>query len=212
MANTLAPFGFVQYNGTGSVPTYEQVSMKIASNNSTAIFFGDAVVPVIGSSTGYIKQATTTWTSPATLAGVFVGCKYLSTAQKRVVWSNYWPGSDATGDVEAYVVNDPNAQFKVQAASGPITAAMVGNNVNIDLTTSGNTSTGISGMAVSGAATTATLPFRIVSLLTTTGVAVPNGAPPPGSNGTDSASAYNYVVVAFNNIQTRSNAGVSAPV
>lgn len=212
MANTLAPFGFVQFSGTGSAPTYEQVSMKIASSNSTAIFFGDAVVPVIGSSTGYIKQATTTWTSPATLAGVFVGCKYLSTSQKRVVWSNYWPGSDANGDVEAYVVNDPNAQFKVQAAAGPLTAANVGNNINVDLTTSGNTSTGISGMAVSGPATTATLPFRIVSLLSTGGVAVPNGSPPPGSNGTDTASAYNYVVVAFNNVQTRSNAGVSAPV
>jgi hypothetical protein len=205
MANTLAPFGFVQYLGNGSVPTYEQVSMKIASSNTTAIFFGDAVTPVTSSVTGYITKTAAASTTP--LAGVFVGCKYLSTAQKRVVWSNYWPGSDTSNDVEAYVVNDPNAQFKVQCIAGPLTAASVGRNVDIDTTTSGSTATGISGMAVSAtAASTSTLPFRIVSLLTNSGVAIPNGAPPPGSNGTDAASAYNYVIVAFNNIQTRAGA------
>lgn len=209
MANTLAPFGFVQFSGTGSLPTYEQVPMKIASNNSTAIFFGDAVAPVTsGGVTGYIKQAAASSTVP--LAGVFVGCKYVSTSQKRMVWSNYWPGSDANGDVEAYVVNDPNAQFKVQCIAGPLSAAAVGRNVDIDVTTSGSTATGISGMAVSGTpASTATLPFRIVSLVTTT-FPPANGAPPPGSNGTDASSAYNYVIVAFNNIQTRSNGGIAS--
>lgn len=206
MANTLAPFGFVQFLGNGSVPTYEQVSMKIASSNTTAIFFGDAVAPVSSPSvTGYIKQAAAASTVP--LAGVFVGCKYLSTSQKRTVWSNYWPGSDTSSDVEAYVVNDPNAQFKVQCIAGPLTAAAVGRNVDIDASTSGNTNTGISGMAISATvASTSTLPFRIVSLVTTGGTATPNGAPPPGTNGTDSASAYNYVIVAFNNVQTRAGA------
>ena len=72
MANTSAPFGFRQWSGTGSAPTFEQASMLIASTNATAIFFGDAVVPVTGSVTGYIKQATA---STVALAGVFVGCK-----------------------------------------------------------------------------------------------------------------------------------------
>ena len=52
MANTFAPFGFSQYRGTGSAPTYEQVTALIASGNATAIFYGDAVVPVTGSATG----------------------------------------------------------------------------------------------------------------------------------------------------------------
>jgi len=30
MANTFAPFGFSQYRGTGSAPTYEQTSRSIA--------------------------------------------------------------------------------------------------------------------------------------------------------------------------------------
>lgn len=196
MANTSAPFGFRQYRGTGSVPTYEQVPAKIASSNATAIFYGDAVVPVTGSATGYIKQATA---STVPLAGVFVGCKYVSVSQKRTVWSNYWPGSDANGDVEAYLINDPNAQFVAQAGAAGIPFAKVGQNVQL-VVGSGNTATGISGMYLNDTtATTATFPFRVVDVVTD----------PPGQNGSDATSAYNYVVVAFNNVLTRSNGAVT---
>ena len=44
MANTFAPFGFRQYSGNGSAPTYELVEMQIASNYTTPIFYGDAVL------------------------------------------------------------------------------------------------------------------------------------------------------------------------
>jgi len=194
MANTNTPFGFRQIKGTGSVPTYEQSVRKIASNNSTAIFYGDAVIPL---TTGYIAQATA---STVRMEGIFVGCKYLSTSQKRTVWSNYWPGSDATGDVEAYIVDDPNAQFIVQSAdtngTDPVAFANIGEYINITVGT-GNTANGISAMAVdvNTLATTATLPFRIVGLV----------QDPPGANGTDIASEYNQVIVAFNNASTRTN-------
>jgi hypothetical protein len=45
--------------------------------------------------------------------------------------------------------------------------------------------------------TTATLPFKLVSLVTN----------PPGSNGTE-AGVYNYVIVAFNNVETKTLTGV----
>lgn len=185
MANTNAPFGFRQIKGTGSAPTYEQVAMLIASGNATAIFSGDAVVPVTGSATGYIKQATA---STVALAGIFYGCKYLSVAQKRTVWSNYWPGSDANGDVEAYVVNDPNAQFEVQAGGTAVGASLVGQNIQLNVGT-GTTANGLSGMYVESPATTATLPFRVTGVKTA----------PPGSNGSDPTTAYNIVYVQFNN-------------
>lgn len=188
MANTNAPFGFRQYSGTGSAPTYEQNVRKIASNNTTAIFFGDAVIPL---STGYIAQATA---STVQLAGIFAGCKYVSTSQKRTVWSNYWPGSDANGDVEAYVIDDPNAKFLVQAGASAITFADIGNNIQLNVGT-GNTATGISGMYVETPASTITLPFKIVGLVEA----------PPGANGTDAASAYNQIIVQFNNTAARAN-------
>lgn len=194
MANTNAPFGFRQYSGTGSAPTYEQNVRYIASNNTTAIFFGDAVIPL---STGYIAQATA---STVRIEGIFAGCKYVSTSQKRTVWSNYWPGSDANGDVEAYIIDDPNAKFVVQSSDSggtdPVSFANIGEYINLAVGT-GNTATGISGMTVNvdTLATTATLPFRIVGLVQN----------PPGADGTDITSEYNQVIVAFNNASTRTN-------
>ena len=196
MANTNAPFGFRQYSGTGSAPTYEQNVRYIASNNTTAIYFGDAVIPL---TTGYIGQAGV---SSVRMEGIFAGCKYVSTSQKRTVWSNYWPGSDANGDVEAYIIDDPNAKFLVQSSdsggTAAITFANIGEYINLAVGT-GNTATGISGMTVNVAtlATTPTLPFRIVGLVTT----------PPGADGTDTATEYNEVIVAFNNASTRTNGG-----
>jgi hypothetical protein len=191
VANTNAPFGFRQAKGNGSAPTYEQVEMLIASTNTTPIFFGDAVIPL---NTGYIAQATA---STVQLAGIFQGCKYLSTSQKRTVWSNYWPGADNTGDVTAYVVNDVNSRFIVQAGGTAIGIASINANIQLNVGT-GNSATGISGMYVETPNTTDTLPFRVVGLVTD----------PPGANGTDYASAYNYVIVAFNNVSGKNLNGI----
>lgn len=189
MANTNTPFGFKQVKGTGSLPTFEQNVRYIASNNSTAIFFGDAVIPL---STGYIAQATA---STVRMEGIFAGCKYTSVSQKRTVWSNYWPGSDANGDVEAYIIDDPNAQFQVQATTGPITFASIGEYAQLTVGT-GNTATGISAMTLNTpSATTVTQPFIVRGLI----------QDPPGANGTDTTTAYNIVVVGFNNASTRTN-------
>jgi hypothetical protein len=188
MANTNAPFGFRQYRGLGSAPTYEQSVRLIKSDNTTAVYFGD---PVSNLNTGYITRATA---GTAQIAGVFVGCKYLSTSQKRTVWSNYWPGSDASADVEAYIVDDPNAQFIVQAGGTAIGLADMGLYVQFNLGT-GNASTGISGAYVESPAVTATLPFRIIGFVES----------PPGANGTDITSAYNQIIVGFNNVTSRNN-------
>jgi hypothetical protein len=192
MANTNAPFGFRQYQGTGSAPTYEQIAMYIASGDTNAVYYGDPVYPL---NTGYVGKGTPG--SAVQIAGIFFGCKYLSTSQKRTVWSNYWPGSDANGDVEAYVVNDPNAKFLVQAGNSSVTGLVFGDiNANVEFAYgTGNSSTGISGAYIDMAVTpntTATYPFRVVSLVTQ----------PPGGPGTQSG-AYNYAVVSFNNVSTK---------
>lgn len=192
MANTNAPFGFRQASGTGTTPSYEQIEASIASNYTTPIFFGDPVYPL---DTGFIAGSTIT-PGVVQIAGIFVGCKYLSTSQKRTVWSNYWPGSDNNGAVTAYLVTDPNANFLVQVGGSSTTGlvqADIGANVQFSYGT-GNTANGISGAFVSynSGAVTATLPFRVKSLVTE----------PPGSNGTESG-AYNYVIVGFNNVSTK---------
>ena len=193
MANTNAPFGFSQYKGTGSAPTYEQVTGLI-NYNTANIFFGDPIAHLSDGSVAGITTSALPGTVP--LAGIFVGCKYLSVSQKRTVWSNYWPGSDmASGNfAEAYIVNDPNAQFIVQSSGGSgITQAMVGQNIQFAYGT-GNTSSGLSGAYVDAATadrTVTTLPFKIVSLVTPVGSSSPT------------TGQYNTVVVAFNNVETK---------
>jgi hypothetical protein len=201
MANTFAPFGFSQLKGTGSAPTYEQVVGQILSSYTTPIYFGDPVITVSGNLN---VGDTTTWP----LAGIFVGCKYLSTSQKRTVWSNYWPGSDTAYPGEAYYVNDPNAQFLVQSGNTgtAITQANVGSMINYAIG-SGNAASGLSGAYVNQATIlaptasgSAELPFRIVGIATN----VPAVATGSGAVPYDPTAANNYVVVAFNSVQTKS--------
>ena len=202
MANVLGPFGFSQIGTASGPPNFAENSnppYRIASGYGTAIFYGDAV-RMNASLTGYVEQwANGDGDGTHILVGIFVGCKYYSTSQKKTVWSNYWPGSDATGDVTAFVVDDPNAQFKVQAGiSAAITQASIGQTADIVATPTGNTTTGISGMSLSTPTTTATLPFKVVGVVTT----------PPGVNGTDLTTPYNYVIVVGNYQQYKSLVGI----
>lgn len=205
MANTLAPFGFSQSGTASGPPNFAEnhnPPYRISSSYATAIFKGDAVRMNVSGPTGYIEQwANGDGAGAATkiLVGIFVGCYYFSTALQQIRWSNYWPGSGATGDVAAFVVDDPNAQFKVQAGIGSaITQASIGQTADIVSTPVGNTTTGISGMSLSTPTTTATNPFKVVNVITT----------PPGANGTDLTTPYNYVIVSMNNQQYKALLGV----
>lgn len=197
MANVSAPFGFSQYSGTGSAPTYEQ-NVGFCAYNTAAMYYGD---PVFQNADGSVYPTT-----PGTgiLAGVFVGCKYLSVSQKRTVWSNFWGAADvaSSNTVEVYVVNDPNARFLAQvggSSSTGLAATDIGANVQFAYGTP-NTMSGVSGAYIDitvTPTTTATLPFKVVGLVTS----------PPGANGT-AAGAYNYAVVAFNNVSTKTLTGI----
>jgi hypothetical protein len=197
MANTFAPFGLKQTGGApGAAPNAEQVEYQIVSTDANKIYFGD---PVKLLATGYVA-AWTAGTAVSQLAGIFVGCKYLSTSQGRVVWSPYWPGADASsGTVYAYIVPvSPGSpqRFLVQTSNSATTAVAVGQaslflNADVAMGT-GSTANGISGayLDINTFNTTPTLPFRIMALYPGVG---------PGS---DAASAYNWVIVQANIGQT----------
>jgi len=202
MANTQAYFGFTQYQGgAGGAPTFAQSTRRIASSNGTAIYTGDPV-SFVSPVNGYIQQAAA-GTPP--VAGIFVGCKYTSVSQKRTIWSNYWPGSDASGDVEAYVIDDPNARFIVQTSTTafPMTgttsamgSGVIGQLAQFTIGT-GNSNTGRSGAYLSAVGSTATYPFQIIDYQNSAG------------NGGDPTTQYCNVIVGFNNEILRSNGAVT---
>jgi hypothetical protein len=205
LANVNAPFGFRQSRGRGTTPSFEQVAFKNGGidYNATVIYNGDPVVRV-GSGDGTIKQAAGSAAgSTVTMAGIFQGCKYLSTVTKKTEWSNYWPGgspvtSGNQSTIEAYVVNDPNAQFVVQSDSTGVTQADVGANFDFNIGT-GTAANGLSGaFLLHTGVTTAAYPFTFQELV----------LDPPGANGTASG-AYNLAIVSFNNVETRQTTAVN---
>ena len=208
MSNTFAPFGFRPVSTSNGPINWRVSTRRIASTNNSPIFKGDVVMPVTGTANGYITvglPGTIDGTHP--IAGIFWGCQYLSTTQKRTVWSQYWPGSDATGDVIAYVIDDPNARFVVQTSGASFqitgtnttfTSSPVGQFAQFNAG-SGSTTTQQSGQYLDTVGSTASYPFVITDMV----------IDPPGANGTDATSNYNYVVVGFNNEWLRSNTAVT---
>ena len=199
MANSNAPFGFRQTAGLGAAPTYEQSEYSITST-AGAIFFGD---PVQALADGSVSQAPSSTGAPPAggIAGIFVGCKYLSIAQKRTVWGNYWPGSDGVaGTVFGYICQDPDARFVVQTDGTGAALADVNGTFGFVIG-SGNTANGISGayLDMSTGSATANQPFKVMSIVNF----------PPGAQGTlSNGQPYDWVVVMFNNMFTRSNFGI----
>jgi hypothetical protein len=194
MANQDSPFGFrwLGLNGGSASATDSLITRAIASANNEAIGWGD---PVMDLTTGYIQQ----WNSGQDahrLVGIFNGCEYFSTSQQRKVWSKYWPGSDATGDVQASIVPiqlSVPPKFVVQVATTPLTIADIGSNHDVTIGTV-NTVTGMSGASLTSAgAATATLPFTVVDLWSNYGAS--------SSIGTDNTANFNWVIVAANAYQ-----------
>ena len=164
MATTAAPYGLKPVGLLGGRPytgTVRQV--PISSAYGTSIFNGD-VVYLAG---GYCNKSTDTSsiTSGKAPVGVFLGCSYTDPVL-GFVQRQYWPASTATVSgtpIVAYVCDDPDAVFQVQS-SGSIAQATQGYNVPL-VQNSGSTATGDSKVAVGSAATTNTLPLKIVDFV-----------------------------------------------
>lgn len=159
------PYGLVPVKMVdGSSYNGAQRAYGIESGNATAIFNGDLVA--IGTD-GYIDR--TAAGDNIDYVGVFVGCSYTDPVY-GLTFRNYYPGNITADDITAYVVDGANILFKVAvvdsggAISG-IAQSEVGNNVGLDdQSPVGNTTTGVSAVAVDDAshADTATLPLRVV--------------------------------------------------
>lgn len=174
--------------------------IPVAAGYATAILNGDTVAI----SDGYIVAKTTTDSGAS--VGVLVGCQYVN-SQSQTVQGQMYPAaaSTTTALAYAYVVDDPNALFRVAATTaGSTTPAaysrdIVGSNVAM-VAGAGSTTTGDSAYGIDGSSsnTTNTLPLRVVDVI------------PDTATGSASASATTYYefLVKFNLHQYTTTTGV----
>ena len=151
------PVGTLSASGsfTGKVRHY-----SIASGYGTAIFYGDFVKLVAA---GTVEKDT--GTTSLTPVGIFLGVSYTDPNTSQKTFSQFYPASTAADDISAYVLDDPNVLFEMQA-DGSAAVTNIGNNVAV-VQTAGSTSIGTSKNAIdisTAATTTATLPVRIVDI------------------------------------------------
>ena len=166
-----APYGLIPINLIGGqVFAGATRQIPIATNSSTAIYYGDVVK--LGSDGTLSKD---TGTDAATPVGVFLGCSYTDPVFGKT-FRQYYPGTTNISDTVAYVQDDPDALFKVAVVSSGTTVSYVnrtsvGNNAVLVQNT-GSTTTGNSKVAVDdNTNTTSTWPVRIIDVVPETALA-----------------------------------------
>lgn len=192
MANTQSAFGFKhqQYIG-GGAPDFQLMHYSISSALATNICFGD-VVQYTNSTSPFIIPSTPSLATAAPIVGIFQGCMMIPSAGGAPTWSPFYPASGVAQNATAYVIDAPSAFFLVAAANTAITSANIGQVANFSTGVGATTGGAFSAMTIdqstvtSGAGAT-TMPFRIVDLYQGIG------------NGSDPTTAFNWVVVGFNN-------------
>lgn len=176
MATSLKPFGLkpAYRLGNGSPYSGGFTLYKMINGETTPIFNGDPV-KLIASSTGRghaqrfnTTVAATTVTASGTNVGVFVGCQYTDPVSGKWLQRHNYPGAitSAKDDLYAFVVDDPDVVFRIQA-DDTLPATALGCNASLIQTVVGNTATGNSGVTLdaSSIADTNTLPLRIVGFV-----------------------------------------------
>jgi len=162
MANKDAAFGLRASRMMGGAPySGGQSRYRIASGYSTKIFQGDLVKQVTG---GGIERAAASSTVP--VVGVFNGVQYTDPTTGEQVFKNHYPGSISASDIIAFIQDDPNIVFEIQADEQFPVADLLGNFDVIDQSTTGDTASGRSNMEldVSTGATTTTLPLKAIDI------------------------------------------------
>jgi len=166
-----APYGLIPINLIGGqVFAGATRQIPIATNSSTAIYYGDVVKLNSG---GTLDKDT--GTNAATPVGVFLGCTYTDPVFGKT-FRQYYPGTTNIADVMAYVQDDPDALYKVAVVSSGTTISYVnrtavGNNAVL-VQNAGSTITGNSQVAISATTnTTSTWPVRVIDTVPETATA-----------------------------------------
>ena len=183
MSSTATPFGSRPVGTIVGSPYQGKVThYKIKNAYATSIFYGDIVKWADGNPGTTIEKDT--GTSALTPIGVFLGCAYTDPSTGQFTPNQMYTASTASDDLVAYVATDPFIKMQMQC-NGAADQDDLGKNCNI-VQTAGSTAIGTSKntVGISTAATTATLPLKVIEFV----------------DGPDSAvgDAFTDVIVMFN--------------
>ncbi len=170
MAKTQSPYGLRLSKSVGERRSGHGFNQyPIASGYAADLKCGDLVKLV----TGTINKDT--GTTAATPIGVFIGVAYTDAAMGYII-KQQWVSGTVAADAMAYVLDDPNIAFQIQA-NGSLNQNAIGTNAAIVQGT-GNLTLGLSGVALNAGsiANTATLPLRITGIVNAVGFSVPGDA------------------------------------
>jgi len=132
MATTAAPYGLRPVKRADGMPYAGATSQYLIdpAGEATNLFYGQVVI--IGAD-GYIALATGTGSDLTTNSisgttgvgaiGVFVGCEYVNSSGQLVQAQYYPTGTANGGTIKAYVVDDPNVLFQLDATVQTAAAA-----------------------------------------------------------------------------------------
>ena len=185
MALTSSPYGLRPINAIGGRPFSGSTrQLPITTGFNTAIANGDLVAVAAN---GTIVKVTVVGTNanpfPTGTVGIFLGCSYTDTV-RGFTQNNQWPAGQVAADAQAYICDDPNALFQIQADAAVAQTLMHSNfAVNQTAPDTANGNSRIS-LDVATAAATATIAFKLVDFVNA-----------PGSTVGD---AFTDVIVKFN--------------
>ena len=212
-----ATYGFKAVSEFGGLPYAGSTRMyPIATGYSTNLFNGDIVQLSGGTIVATTMSAASSPATPvAGTLGIFVGAEHTNSSS-QIVRGQYWPASTSSNYAVGYVIDDPRTVFKAAVVAqgtslsntastiGYINPTFIGTNVYAITGGTGNTTTGDSAMAISGAVVssgtsgntrvTSGLPFRVVGVVQDTAVTVSATASTSGSSTTVTLTAANTAI------------------
>jgi len=164
MASSATPFGARPVSSLVSCAYNAKIThYKIKNAFGTDIFYGDFVKWADDNPNTTIQKDT--GTTACTPIGVFLGCAYTDPSTGQFTPNQYYPASTAADDIVAYVASDPFIVMQMQSDES-LNQDDLGKNVAV-VQTAGSTAIGTSRNAIDGstAATTATLPLKIIDFV-----------------------------------------------
>ena len=195
MATSATPNGAEPVNTLSASGSYtgKVRHIKIASGYGTAIFYGDFVKLVAA---GTLEKAAVTTSVVAGTVGIFVGCSYTDPSTNQMTFNQQFPASTAASDIMAYVVDDPNVLFTIQADGAPTNVNDIYGKNTLLVQTAPDTSLKVSRVAldISELSTDAQNPIREIDYL-------------GGHEGDEKGTSFPVLVCKFNYHQHSSTTG-----